>query len=301
MASRKVPYHSRIARAELGQTAGLGIHWLSKSKPVICKVTMTSSSATSFVELLVNAKCRLLRMHFESNVGHIGGNLSCLDALLYLHHYVLGADDTFVLSKGHSAGALYVTLWSIGRLSDENLCSFHRDASKLAGHPVAGWLPEISVASGSLGHGLPIAAGMAMGKRLQEQSGRVFCLMSDGEWQEGSNWEALVFAHHHQLNNLTVLVDVNGLQGFGTTTDVASMQNLAKRIGAFDVQTLEIDGHNPTMLASMGYVTGPGPQFILLNTVKGKGISFMENRLDWHYLPLTEKQYLQAVRELEST
>lgn len=254
----------------------------------------------AFPEIIKSARCRLLQMHYESKVGHLGGNLSCLDALLYLHHNVLTLDDIFVLAKGHSAGALYATLWSMGKLTDDHLRQFHRDSSKMAGHPVSNWHPGISVATGSLGHGFPLATGMAMGKRLQDQPGHIYCLMSDGEWQEGSNWEALIFANHNRLNNLTVLIDVNGLQGFGTTTDVASMAQLKKRIDAFDVDTIEIDGHDPAALAAINEKNGNGPRFILLNTVKGKGISFMENRLEWHYLPMTEQQYEAAMTELEA-
>jgi transketolase len=258
----------------------------------------TTSQLLQFQDLARDTRLRLVRMHYESKVGHLGGNLSCLDALLYLHHCVMNEDDIFVLAKGHAAGALYATLWSRNRLSDDELRRFHADGGKLAGHPVAGWMPEIGVATGSLGHGFPVSAGIALGKRLQGQKGRVYCLMSDGEWQEGSNWEALIFAHHHKLDNLTVLVDVNRLQGFGTTAEVASMGDLRRRIAAFDVFTTEIDGHKPEALATIGDVQSDGPQFIMLNTVKGKGISFMENRMEWHYLPLNEQQYQQALTEL---
>jgi transketolase len=276
-----------------------------RSKPILIWNThmeSTSRPEIVFPELLKKAKRRLLQMHYESQVGHLGGNLSCIDALLYLHHFVLKKEDLFVLSKGHSAGALYAVLWSIGKLSDEDLRRFHRDGSKIAGHPVAGWLPEIPVATGSLGHGFPVAAGMALGKRLQEQTGQIYCLMSDGEWQEGSNWEALIFAHHNQICNLTVLIDVNGLQGFGTTTEVASMAGIPERISAFGVPISTINGHDPKALAEIIEQTAPciGPRFILLNTIKGNGISFMENKLEWHYLPMTDVQYSLALQELEA-
>ena len=169
------------------------------------------------VDLVKRARRRLLEMHYHAGVGHIGGNLSALDALLVLHHQVMGSDDVFVLAKGHAAGALYITLWSLGKLSDEDLHTFHQDGTLLAGHPVAGWSKDIPFATGSLGHGLPDAAGMALGYKLQSEAREVFCLTSDGEWQEGSNWEALIFAIHQRLANLTILIDENGLQGFGTT------------------------------------------------------------------------------------
>src|SRR5438105_390525 len=147
----------------------------------------------SFAETVRRARARLLQMHFESGVGHIGGNLSCLDVLMVLYHQVLRAEDAFVLSKGHAAGALYTALWSVDRLTDAELRQFHQDGTKLSGHPAPGALPEVPFATGSLGHGLSLAAGLALGKRLKAEPGRVFCLLSDGEWQEGSCWEALRF------------------------------------------------------------------------------------------------------------
>src|ERR1022692_1737015 len=151
-------------------------------------------------DLLLKAKLRLLQMHYESGVGHIGGNLSCFDILMALYHNVLGPLDRFVLSKGHSAGALYVTLWSLGLLSDDDLKTFHKDGTRLSGHPPFRGIPEILFATGSLGHGLSLAAGLALAKKLKGEKGRLFCLASDGEWNEGSNWEALIFSHQHRLN-----------------------------------------------------------------------------------------------------
>ena len=162
-------------------------------------------------------------MHFESGVGHIGGNLSALDLLLTLHHRVMAGDDQFILSKGHAAGALYVTLWSLGLLAEEQLATFHKDGTKLGGHPVPHGIPEIPFAVGSLGHGLGLAAGLALGKNLRGQPGRVFCLLSDGEWNEGSNWESLMFIAHHRLREVVLLVDLNGMQGFGATAEVANL------------------------------------------------------------------------------
>lgn len=259
-----------------------------------------SDYQSDFEKLARGARRRLLQMHYESRVGHIGGNLSCLDALLYLHHDVLDEQDVFVLSKGHAVGALYVTLWSLGTLSDDDLHAFHGENTRLAAHPVAGWAPQIVFATGSLGHGLSLSAGVALGKRLQGQGGQVYCLCSDGEWQEGATWEALIFARHHRLKNLTVLIDANGLQGFGTTHDVASMADLASRIAAFGVDVVGIDGHDAAALQAAIVPGDAGPRFILMRTVKGRGVSFMENRMEWHYLPLDAEQYAQALRELEA-
>ena len=156
---------------------------------------------TDLNQKIQQSKKRLLQMHFESGVGHIGGNLSCLDSLMVLHHKIMNKDDLFVLSKGHAAGALYVTLWSLGRLSDDELKLFHKDHTKLSGHPAPGWLKDIPFATGSLGHGFSLAAGLALSKKIKGEPGRVFCVTSDGEWEEGSNWEALIFSVHQKLNS----------------------------------------------------------------------------------------------------
>lgn len=129
-------------------------------------------------ELLLRAKLRLLQMHYESGVGHIGGNLSCLDILMTLYHGVLRTEDAFVLSKGHSAGSVYITLWSLGVLSDDDLRSFHKDGTRLSGHPPVQGIPEIQFATGSLGHGLSLSCGLALAKQLKQEPGRVFCLRS---------------------------------------------------------------------------------------------------------------------------
>jgi transketolase len=249
-------------------------------------------------EVSREAKLRLLRMHYESGVGHIGGNLSALDLLLCLYHEVLGGDDAFVLSKGHAAGGLYVALWSIGRLEDDDLRQFHKDGTLLAGHPPPSGIADIPFATGSLGHGLGLAVGLALGKLFRAAPGRVYCLLSDGEWNEGSTWEAVIFAAHHKLANLTFVVDANGLQGFGTTAEVADLSSLADKLRAFGIDTLEIDGHDPAAIIAALARRASGPLAIVAKTIKGCGISFMENKMEWHYLPLTEPLYQQAVSEV---
>jgi transketolase len=247
--------------------------------------------------LIQRAKLRLLEMHYQSKVGHIGGNLSALDILISLYHFRLRPNDKFVLSKGHSAGALYVTLWTMGLLTDEDLRHFHGEATRLSGHPPLKGIPEIIFATGSLGHGLSLAAGLALGKKLRGESGRVFCLTSDGEWNEGSCWEALIFMAHQKLDNLTFMVDLNGMQGFGSTRQVANLDSLADKFRAFGVTTIEIDGHNVDSICS-ALGSSHGPLAIVANTKKGCGVSFMENQMAWHYLPMSEEQYQQAVREV---
>lgn len=260
----------------------------------------TSGRAHLTPQRLVLARKRLLQMHFESGVGHIGGNLSALDAMLIVFHEYLGAKDEFVLSKGHSAGALYISLWSVGRLRDQDLKLFHKDDTLLAGHPPAKGIADIPFATGSLGHGFSLAAGTALGLKLKKSQARVVCLTSDGEWQEGSTWEALIFASHHQLGNLTVLVDHNDLQGFGSTGDIASMSPLWERLQGFPVDLQVIDGHDLAAIRAALATECERLKIIVLRTVKGRGVSFLENRMDSHYLPLTGDQFQLALKELDS-
>ncbi len=246
----------------------------------------------------IAARKRLLKMHFDSGVGHIGGNLSAIDAMMIVFHEYLHTTDKFLLSKGHSAGALYICLWSIGRLSEGELSTFHKDNTRLAGHPPAFGIPEIPFATGSLGHGLSLAVGTALGHKLQNSDSHVFCMTSDGEWQEGSTWEALIFACHHRLNNLTVLVDHNNLQGFGSTAEVASMAPLWDKLTGFDIEISVVDGHSLGEIRAALSSETVRPKMIILKTVKGRGVDFMENRMDSHYLPLSVAQYQSAVLQL---
>jgi transketolase len=245
-------------------------------------------------DTLNKARRRLLDMHFRARVGHLGGNLSCIDALMLLHHDIMGADDRFILSKGHSAGALYVTLATIGKLSDADLDTFHKDGTRLAGHPPALGIDGVAFATGSLGHGLSLAAGMALAARLQHAARRIFCLTSDGEWQEGSTLEAAIFATHQRLGNLTILVDHNRLQGFGSTGETASMDPLHERLSGFAFDTRICDGHD---LDSMRTALAPGcdrPVLVILNTVKGRGLPGVADTMASHYLPPTEAQHAAA-------
>ena len=249
-------------------------------------------------DLLKRARLRLLKMHFESGVGHIGGNLSALDILLTLHHRVMRREDRFILSKGHAAGALYITLWSLGRLSEEQLETFHRDHTQLAGHPVPHGLADIPLSVGSLGHGLGLAAGVALANQLSGRAGRVFCLVSDGEWNEGSTWESLGFLAHHRLLQLVLVVDLNGLQGFGTTSEVFDLGSLSGKLTEFGLEVREVDGHDPAALErALSAAPADRPVAVIARTIKGHGVSFMEHELEWHYRSLSAEQYRIAVEE----
>ena len=249
-------------------------------------------------ELTRDAKLRLLRMHYDAKVGHIGGNLSALDILLNLYHVAMTPADAFVLSKGHAAGALYVTLWSLGRLTDEDLSTFHKDNTRLPGHPPTRGIDDVLFATGSLGHGLGLASGLALARKLKREPGRVYCLTSDGEWNEGSCWESLIFARHQKLDNLTLIVDANGLQGFGSTKEVADLDPIAEKFRSFDLTTLEVDGHDPAALSAALRQTSTTPVVIIATTRKGCGVSFMENKMEWHYSQMSAADYEQALAEV---
>ncbi len=264
------------------------------------RMVQKNSRSVVTAAFVKQAKLRLLTMHHSSGVGHIGGNLSALDSMLVVFHEFLNDDDRFILSKGHSAGALYISLWSLGLISDAELSSFHKDNTRLAGHPPASGLPLVDFATGSLGHGLSLAAGTALAMRLKGAPHNVYCLTSDGEWQEGSTWEALIFASHQRLSNLTIMVDQNGLQGFGSTADVASMSSLMHKIEGFDIDVHTVNGHDLAELRKSLSSPRARPLVVIMRTVKGNGISFMENQMEWHYRPLTGSLFEQAIQEVES-
>jgi transketolase len=242
---------------------------------------------------------RLLNMHAKANVGHLGGNISCLPGLCAIVAR-LRMQDRFILSKGHSAGALYVALAKAGVIPESELDTFHQDGTRLPGHPPASTFDAIPFATGSLGHGLSLAAGFALSQILRGVSARTYCLTSDGEWQEGSTWEALIFACHHHLKNLTIVVDHNGLQGFGATAAVASMDPLWERIKGFDVDTIIVEGHDSNAIGRELEHSQHRVRMIFLCTIKGKGIPGMEGCMHSHYLPLTDEQHRAALANLEA-
>jgi len=233
-------------------------------------------------------------MHYESSCGHLGSNFSCIDFLMLLHHLIMNTEDRFILSKGHSAGALYVTLWSLGKLKDSDLKTFNQDNTFFPGHPAGNKIPDLLFSTGSLGHGPSLAAGLALSAKHKKSDSQIYCLCSDGEWQEGSCWEALSFSVHHQLNNLTIIIDQNGLQCFGKTADIISCDDLTSRISSFDARVQRIDGHNCVeIIKSFRSRSSKKPNILILNTIKGKDLYF-EGKIESHHLILSEEQYRAA-------
>ncbi len=245
---------------------------------------------------------KLLSLYFEANAGHIGCSLSCIDLLIALFE-IKTVSERVILSKGHAAAALYTILNSTGEISDETLATFYKNGTKLSAHPSANLFTNIPFALGSLGHGFPIGCGIAYANKLQNNSENVYVLMSDGETNEGTTWEAAHFAVAKKLDNIVVLIDKNKLQGFGFTKDILGDTadiNKWKSIG-FDI--IEEDGHDVEKLFSsinlLKNKKNGMPKLIIANTVKGKGVNFMENKMEWHYLPMNEDMYKKALSSVE--
>ena len=214
------------------------------------------------------------------------------------------ADDSFILSKGHASTALYTILNEIGEIPDEALDSFYKDGTTLPAHPAQLKYKAIPFATGSLGHGLPLATGIAKAKKLKSAAGTSYVLMSDGETNEGTTWEACHFAVANKLDNLIVFVDKNGLQGFGNTADILGDTAAGKVWNAIGFDCVEVDGHSISALLGakeqMKALKNGRPKLIIANTVKGKGIPYMESKMEWHYLPMNEAQYQEALKKIKN-
>jgi transketolase len=255
-------------------------------------------------------RAHALRMVYRAKASHIGSCLSIADILATLYTQVLRIDplqpndqtrDRFILSKGHAAAILYAALAERGFFPTTELDTYCEKGARLTGH-VSHGVPGIEVSTGSLGHGLPIAVGTALGLRAQGKFARVFCLLSDGECDEGSNWEAILFAPHHKLDNLVVIVDFNKIQSFGRVSEVLELEPFAEKWRAFNWNVVEVDGHDIAALTAT-FAAVPAipdrPTVVIAHTVKGKGVSFMEDKLEWHYKSPSDDQLKQALAELQ--
>lgn len=243
---------------------------------------------------------KLLELYKKANAGHVGSSLSCLEILIYLHHLALKPEDLVILSKGHAAGALYVVLDSVGKLGVP-LESFYKEGTLLAGHPpCTGEIPAIPFGTGSLGHGLSIACGLALSSRLLKNDRQIYCVMSDGDCNEGSVWEALHFAAQHKLNNLTMVLDFNGVQGIGMAKDILNLEPMAEKLKLMGIEVATAKNGNSfvdLIAADRALPRNLGARCIVAHTTKGHGVSYMENTVDWHYLPMNDAQFKKAVDE----
>lgn len=254
---------------------------------------------------------KVLKMIYRSKGAHIGSSLSCADILIVLYFKILKIDprnplaeerDRFLLSKGHAVAVLDAVLARRGFFPEDILDSYCQDGTKLAGHSTRQSVPGIEVSTGSLGHGLSMGAGMAFAAKNDDRDYRIFVLMSDGECQEGSIWEAALFAGHHKLDNLVAIVDYNKLQAFGRTNEILKLEPFAKKWQDFGWDVKEIDGHNfseiEITLSEIPFEKEK-PSMVIAHTIKGKGISFLEDKLISHYKHFTEEEYQKALKDLE--
>ena len=243
--------------------------------------------------------------------GHPGGSLSAADIYTYLYFEEMNIDpknpkkadrDRFVLSKGHTAPGYYSALAQKGFFPVEDLTTLRKTGSYLQGHPDMKHIPGVDMSSGSLGQGISAAVGMAISAKLSGDTYRVYTLLGDGEIQEGQVWEAAMFASHYHLDNLVVIVDNNNLQIDGKITEVNSPYPIDKKFEAFNFHVINIDGHNFDEIAAAfkeARETKGQPTAIIAKTVKGKGVSFMENQVSWHGSAPNDEQYAAAMEELE--
>jgi transketolase len=248
-------------------------------------------------------------MVHAANASHIGSCLSMADILAVLYTRILKLDpanpadpdrDRFILSKGHATAILYAALAERGFFQPAELSTYCSDGSRLTGH-ISHGVPGVEVSTGSLGHGLPIAVGMALASKADRRTSRVFCMLSDGECDEGSNWEAILFAPHHRLDNLVVIVDFNKIQSFGRVSEVLPLEPFADKWRAFGWRTLEIDGHDLGQIERAfenAQSVVHKPTVLIAHTIKGRGVSFMEDRLEWHYKSPSVEQLAQALAEV---
>jgi len=245
----------------------------------------------------------IVLMAARAKAQHIGGALSVADILWVLYGKVVDITpknlkslvrDKVILSKGHSSAALYAVLAEKGLIPKEWLDKYYTDGGVLPGHLDSGVSPAIDATAGALGHGLPIGLGMA----LAEPKRRVFVIVGDGEMNEGSNWEAIMFAGTKKVKNLCLIIDYNGLQLMGATKDIIDNGHFARTLPGFGFDTEVVDGHDHVALEKALKKTGAKPRAIIAKTIKGKGVSFMENKFEWHSLRLDDKQIEAALKEL---
>ncbi len=257
----------------------------------------------------------LLQEVYYGKSGHIGSSLSCADILAVLYFNEMNIDpqnpkaesrDRFVLSKGHASEALYATLAERGYFPKEDLITFRHIDSPLQGHPDMNKVPGVDMTTGSLGQGLSAANGMAIASKIDKQGFRVYCLMGDGELEEGQVWEAAMTSSQYELDNICAIIDCNGLQLTGKTEEIKPLnhESIEQKFRSFGFNTIVIDGNNIESIMqafSIAERTKGMPSVIIAKTIKGKGVSFMENNNEWHGKSLSDEDYKKALEELSKT
>jgi transketolase len=262
-------------------------------------------------ELARRIRIHVVNMTSRGGSSHVGAALSMADILAVLYGGILNVDplepkhparDRFILSKGHAGAAVYAVLAELGFLPLEKLLTHYQDGSDLSGHISHKGIPGVELSTGSLGHGLSVGAGIAKAGRLSGASYRVFALLSDGECDEGSNWEAILFASHHALDNLVAIVDYNKIQSLATVSETLALEPFADKWRSFGWSVVEVDGHDHESLAAcLACIPNERgkPTCVIAHTVKGRGVSFMENSVLWHYRTARGEELAAALQELE--
>ena len=264
-------------------------------------------------ELAKRLRSHSLHMISKAKTSHIGSCLSAADILAVLYGRVMRVDpkrpdwpdrDRLIMSKGHAAAVTYAAVAEAGFMPKERLDEYARNGGQLYGHVTHAGVPGIEFSSGSLGHGLPVGAGMALAAKRSGAAWRVFVVMSDGECDEGSNWEAILFSGHHQLDNLTIVIDYNKIQSLDWVDKTLRLEPLAEKLRAFGWSAREVDGHSvdelSSALSSVPLEKGK-PNAIIAHTIKGKGVSWMEGKVLWHYRPPTPEELVTALAEVEAS
>ena len=262
------------------------------------------------IELAYKIRKDAINMVHTAHASHIGGVLSCADIVAVLYAYIANCDitnsknplrDRIILSKGHNGVAIYAALSEIGFFTVDELNTYGMNGSKFSCHVSHKNVPGVEISTGSLGHGIGVGCGMALNAKLKNLPYKVYVIVGDGECNEGSVWEAAMFAAQYKLNNLTVIIDANGMQAMGKCSDVIDMEPMADKWRTFNWNVIEVkDGHNHNDLKQAFMADAENmPKVIIARTVKGKGVSFMENNILWHYRDPQGEFYKQALKELE--
>lgn len=241
-------------------------------------------------------------MYKKANAGHVGSSLSCAEILTVAKFSWMKNDDKLILSKGHAAACLYSVLAEAGEISEEQIDSFYKNNTILPAHPPVNKLDAIPFATGSLGHGLPIAAGFGLSNLLAKRERKIYCVTSDGELNEGSTWEAALFINQHRLKSVIWIIDRNRLQGYGKTEDVMSLEPLDEKLRSFGFEVFIVDGHNPHSLIELKtkFENPVKPVALIANTRKGNGWKNMEEKLGCHYLPISAEDFDLMIADLNN-
>lgn len=254
---------------------------------------------TIYKSLSLKIRKSILKIGYLSKASHLGSSLSIVDILSVLYiKFLKTKKNSFILSKGHGCLAQYCALNEIGLITKKTLKTYGQNNTVLMSH-VSHKVPGIDFSTGSLGHGLPVASGLALADKINKLKSRIFVILSDGELNEGSNWESLLFCSHHRLNNLTIIIDYNKIQSMDFVKNILNIEPLKAKLESFGCKVLSVDGHNHDQLLRALNAYSSKTLVIIAKTTKGKGVKFMENTVLWHYKNLSTADYQKAIKEIK--